>query len=455
MQKGILLLFMGLVLNFSLQAQDIEKISLQDAINIALENNYQLKQANNQLDLARDRVFSAKADFLPSLNGSLNGTQTVGQQFNNIALAYREEVSNSISGNISANITVFDGFNNILNLRQSRTNEEFEEQSLARTRETIIFTTASRYLQVLLDKELLQIAQEDLEASKKQLEQVKAQVEVGSRPTVDLYDQESIVANNELAVIQQENSLEFSKTRLVRILQIDPLENYEFIQPEINEDVDTQSFDLIALTQRALSSRADLRAQELLIQAREYDLQMSRSNLYPSLTARAGISTNYQDVYRGVDPETQERVPVSFTDQFFDQRITRFAAFSLNIPIFNNWNNRITIEQAKVNHKNARLDLEDQQYAVQEEVRQAYNDYTTYRKQLETTQKALRAAEKTYETQRQRYNVGSTTLIELSNANARYVQAQSDHVRALYNLIFQEKLLDYYTGRLEQNISFN
>lgn len=111
------------------------------------------------------------------------------------------------------------------------------------------------------------------------------------------------------------------------------------------------------------------------------------------------------------------------------------------------------IQSSRVNLKNARLGLENTRLQIIQEVTQAYNDYVSYQKELESTQKAMQAAQRTYETQQERYQVGASTLIELSDANASYVQAQSDHARAMYNLIFQRKLLDYYIGKLDENMS--
>jgi len=462
MKRGILAAIVILGLPFLLQAQNqqnIETISLNRAIEIALQNNYQLKQAENNLEVAEEEVFSAKADFLPSVNASFGGDQTVGQQFNDILLRYEEQKTNTMRGSISANITVFDGFRNIMNLRRSQSNRRYQRTSLERTREQIIFTTASQFLQVLLDRELLQIARENLEASRQQMEQVKAQVDVGARPMVDLYNQESTVASNELTVIQRENTLELDRTRLIRTLQLDPLSDYQFELPEINEeDVSGAAYNLNSLTSQALANREDLKAQEFLVRTREYDLKISKANYYPSVTADAGVSSFYRDTYRARALDDQGNFileKVSFSDQFFDQLVTRGIGFNVSIPIFNNWSTRMNVQRAQVNYRNAQLNLEDLRLGVQEEVRQAYNDYTSYTKQLDASQKALRASERNYETQLERYNVGASTLIELSDANANYVEAQSEYTRALYNLIFQEKLLDYYIGKLDENITLN
>lgn len=275
-------------------------------------------------------------------------------------------------------------------------------------------------------------------------------MEVGSVPTVDLYNQESIVASNELEVIRQENTLSYSKTQLISILQLDPNKEYEFAAPDLESlDPVQEDIQLSSLIEEALANRSDLRAQELLIQANEHEVGLTRANYYPSLSLDAGISTRYSDTYVGPLGES-----VAFQDQFFDQFVNRFIGFSISIPIFNNLGTRTSVQTALINHKNSQLEYENLRFSVYEEIRQAYNDYMSYSKELETTETALRAAERTYETQQERYNVGAGTLIELSDANAQYVQAQSDRAQAIFRFVFQEKLLDYYLGKLNDEVSF-
>lgn len=431
-------------------AQEQRSISLQEAIEIALENNYQLKQARNNLDLADHQIRSEYADFLPSVSGNLSGSRRTGQQFISDRFSegldpFVDITSQSISGNLNANIPLFNGFENINSLRASEQSKISDEESLRRSREQVIFNTASNYLQVLLDMELLEIRRENLENSQKQLEQVQAQVEVGSRPTVDLYNQEAQVANQELLLTQQENSLKFSKILLVRQLQIDPMGDYQFTVPEMESEINAEvleSYSLSELIDQALLNRSDLKSTIADIRSLEYQLQIAKNNLLPSVSASAGLSTSYSDQYSVLGES------VAFSDQFFDQRINRSFGFSVSIPIFQNWNRMYNIESSKVQLKNAELNLDNSRLQVIQEVTQAYNDYTSYQKQLSASEKSLIASERAFETQQERYNVGSSTLIELSQAQASYVEAQSNYTQATYNLIFQEKLLDYYLGKL-------
>lgn len=436
------------------------EITLQEAIDIALENNYQLKQAQNNLNLAETQVFSARADFLPSLNGSLNGNGSRGRQFIQEDLTFEDRVTYGINGSLSASVTVFDGFRNIANLRGMEASRLSQEEEFQRLREGIIFNTASSYLEVVLNSELLRIAESALEASQSQLEQIEAQVEVGSLPTVDLYNQEAQVANDELAIIQSENALEFSRARLLRIMQDESIQNVELSVPSPEElSLIPRTIDLQEMITAALEIRSDFAAQEFVIQSNENNLRIARGNLLPTLSASASISSSYFDADRQtvIDPNNPNNFisePISFGDQFFDQRINRSIGFNLQIPIFNNWNSKTTIQSAQIQLKNSKLELDNVRFQISEEIRQAYNDYVSISKELESTQKALVAAERAYETEQQRYEVGATTLVELNLANANYVQAQSNRVQAVYNFVFQEKLLDYYIGRLTEEVEF-
>ncbi|MFA5668921.1 MAG: TolC family protein [Balneolaceae bacterium] len=458
MKKSLLVTVLVTVLYTSTTfAQQIKKtITLQEAIELAVENNYQLKIAENNLGLAEYRITSNLADFLPSINSSLNYSQQQGQQFIQETLRFTDLTSTGFSGRVSANMPIFNGFNNILNLRASKASKLSSEESLNRIKENVIFDAASRYLQVLLNTQLLEDAVDNLETSQKVLEQTAAQVEVGSRPNVDLYNQEATVANNEFTVIQRENALKLAKLQLVRSLQIDPLEEYEFVVPDFDAENAQKpvlaGYDIRDLIEEALTTRSDLKSTEFNIHALRYSLQMAKYSLFPSISANVGLSSSYSDQAR--DPLTGGNA--SFNDQFFDQRINKSIGLSLNFPIFSNWNRMTQIQSAAVNLKNAELGLENTSLQVIQEVTQAYNDFSAYSSQLTAANKSLIAAEKAFETQQERYNVGASTLIELSQAQTQYFAAQSSRTSALYNLIFQDKLLDYYLGKLNLNdVSFN
>lgn len=446
-------LLFTILLSIPILTQAQTSITIEDAIRIALENNYQLKQAENNLAISDNAVLNARADFLPSLSASYNGTRRVGQQFDQTTVTFENVTTNTMGGNINSSITIFNGFNNINSLRRANTNRSIQQEDSQRLRESIIFTTASRYLQVVLNEELLKISRENLSVAEQQYNRIEAQVEVGRSPNVDLLNQASIVANEELTVIQRENALESSLAQLMRIMQDESGAEYTLIMPDVEElQLIPLDLNLQELVQTALQNRRDLRAQQLTIERNQYDETIARANLLPTINASLGISGSYNDRFRSFDLELERSVPLGFRDQFFDRNVNRFIGFNIQIPIFDNLNRRTNLQNTQITLKNSQLELDNIRFQVNEEVRQAYNDYMSIVKELESTEKALIAAERAYETEFQRYEVGASTLIELNQANANFVQAQSNRIQTIYNFIFQEKVLDFYLGQLTASV---
>lgn len=442
-------------------AQSPGLITLEDAISIALENNIGLLQSQNNLLRDDANVLRATGDFLPNLNLQSSANRQTGQQFNQAREIPRFEdfTTNSINANLSSSLILFNGLQNINNLRAARTSRQSAQELHERARENVIFNTASAYLSVLLDKELLNIERENLEASERQLDQITAQVEVGMRPIVDQFNQEAVVANNELAVIQRENNLNLNTTQLISILQIDPLAEYEFEAPDISEyDLAPTRYNLQQLVETALNNRRDLAGQEFQIMAARYAVMSARGNYLPTISLNASLSTNYQDQYRElvIDPNTGEpvgRTAVGFSDQFFDRRINRGIGLSMNFPLFTRFANRTNEQQRRIDLKSAELQLESIRTDVYLEIRTAYNDYIAISQQLQASEKALIAAERAYETEQERYRVGSSTLIELTNANTEFVRASSNRVQTVYRFVFQEKLFDYFLGNITEDVT--
>ncbi len=433
-------------------AQESRRITLEEAIEIALENNVDIEISKSEVDRSESQYRRQVAEFFPNLNANFGGTRTVGRQFDPAAVAFDDFSTNNLRAGISTNFMLFNGFRNINQLRSARTGIESAEERYQRTREMIIFEAAARFLEVLLSSELLEINQENLEASRKQLEQVKAQVEVGMRPIVDQFSQESVVANNELSVIQSENVLNLNKLRLSRHLQLDPLGEFEFVAPGIREEeIVVRDYNLGNMISIALANRRDYRASELDLQQARYELSISKSGRIPEVSLSGSVSTAYRDQQR--DPIQGTVFP--FSDQFFDININRSFGFNVSIPIFNRWQTRNQVEQRRIDFRNAELRLDDFRQEVFLELQQAYNDYVGYAKELEATEKALIAAEKAYETEQERYNVGSATLIELTNANNEFIRASSNRIQAIYQFVFQEKVLDFFLGRISEEIEID
>ena len=450
MYKQLVLLALFVACTLEVQAQVSQRITLEEAVKIALDNNFQMKRAQNSIDLAEYDVMNAYAQFAPTLNVNLGFNRSSGQQFDQVTLTYGNLVTENANGSIGSGITLFSGLRNIYNLRSSQTSLISAKENERRIRQSIIFGVATAYLQVVLDKELIQISEQNLETSMRQLDQIKAQVEVGARPLVDQFNQESVVANAELVLTQRQNAAANNQLRLLRQLQIDPLGSYEYVTPELNESmVKVREMNLRSMIESAMSNRADIAAQDAQIKIAYYNMKSAEGGRLPTISANGSFRTSYSDRQR--NPLTRQ--PEKFGTQFFDVNVGNGLGVSMQIPIFTRLNTWRSVQAGRIGYKNAQLDRENLEYTVIQEVAQAYTDYIGYTKELETTQKALVASERAYQTAQERYNVGASTLIELTQSNADFVQASSSRVQALYRFIFQEQLIKYYLGEIDDSFS--
>lgn len=425
----------------TVSAQDVRTITIEEAVRIALERNVALRQASNNLEAQAAQVQAERGDFLPDLGVFFRPGQSYGTSFDQTSGGFTSETTQSMSAQLQSSVTLFSGYNNVATLNQARHTLDQRDYTLERTRQVVVFDAVSIFLEMIASREQIAIQQENLESQQQQLEQIREFTRVGSRPISDLYQQEATTAQAELQLLEAERQLQLSETRLIQVLQLDPFGNYAFVVPELDENITLtpNTYQLDELLRQAFDRRADLKAQEAAIDASESAIRAARSGYFPTISFSAGISSFYSSSLTGI----------SFSDQFFDQRRTEDLGLSVNIPLFNRFRTNSQVQQAKVQYQNARLGLETQQQEVALQVRQAYLDYQTSIKNLEVTQKQLLAAERALEAAQARYAVGATTLVELSQVQATYVQAASDRANARYTFLFREKLLEYYTGVLD------
>ncbi len=293
-------------------------------------------------------------------------------------------------------------------------------------------------------REQIRIQEENVESQRQQLVQIEEFTNVGSRPISDLYQQQANAANAELNLINAERFYQLAEVGLIQVLQLDPFGAYEFVSPTVTDDVlSPEVYDVEMMLREAFGKRADLKAADSDILAAEQSILVARSGLSPSLSLSFNTGSSYNDrfFFGG------ERV--SFSDQFTDQNISSSVGLNLSVPIFNRFSTRNSVQRARVQYDNAKLALEELQQNISLDVRQAYLDYITAEKTLEVTEKQELSAQQAFNAAQERYKLGAATLVELTQARATLVQAESDRIQSRYDFIFRKKLIDYYLGNLD------
>ncbi len=420
-------------------AQDVRQITFEEAVQIALQQNVNLRQSENLVDLDARRVFQRQMDFLPDLRFSTNGIRGSGftqdQAGRNIAFT-----NSTLSGTFSTSLNLFNGFADVASLEQARHEYDASALTYDRNRQNVVFAVVDNYLAYISSQERIRIQQENVEAQRQQLAQIEEFVNVGARPISDLYQQQAAVAQAEFEVLNAQRQAELNKTRLIQVLHLDPFGSYEFEAPSVDETIQPRNqYELESLLLAAYQMRPDIRAQEEQILAAREGIRIARSQYYPRVDLNAGYRSNFSPDAEG-----------GLWDQIDANRGNNIG-FSLSFPIFDRFTRGTNVQQAEVVYRNERLELETLRQDVALQVRQAYLDYLIAEKRVDVAETQLRAAQQALDAAEERYNVGAGTLVELSQARAQFVEAASNRAQARVDLLFQSRLVDYHTGRLDPN----
>ncbi|NEQ55148.1 MAG: TolC family protein, partial [Leptolyngbya sp. SIO3F4] len=335
------------------KAQEVMKLTFNEAINRALKENITLKTENNNLIVNQAEKLNAVGQFLPSADAFASFRYNRGLQF----IPQLESLINTeftdFYPSLNFNLTLFNGLRSINNLKQSKVNFSAQQNLIKRTEQDVMFNVAQQYLTVLLDKELVKIAQDNIEVQEKQLERIAAFVESGITFKWDKFNLEAQIKALELAEVQAINQLENDKSILAQTLMLDPMTEFLVTAPvQTVENFQIETYSLEELYNTAIANRADLEQFRQLKVAGDYGVQVAKAAYFPRLSAFAQFDSYFTSLAR--DPiinesgETigDERVP--FGEQVQNRNRSTIVGMRLNIPIFSRFDNRTNVVRAKI-----------------------------------------------------------------------------------------------------------
>jgi outer membrane protein len=418
-----------------------DSITFDEAIRIALRQNSVLRQSENAASLSTTVVASRKQAFLPSLQLSTNTAQTVGRSFSQSEGTVVDQTTQTMNAGLSSSVTLFDGFQNVTALREAQLNQTASSSDLARAKQTTVFTVASDFLALVKAQEQLRVQNENLVALEAQEAQIQKFVAAGTRAISDLYQQQAATAAARSSVVSAQRDVQLGKIGLMQTLQLDPRGTYEFATPVIATDVSSSPMPLDSLLDRAFARRTDLAAEESRVSAAAQAVKGAAASKLPTVSLSVGYNTAFSSA-----------TDLGFTDQR-NQRRGGSIGVGVSFPLFDRGATNVATQQARLQEDNARLSMENQRQTIALEVRRAYLDYETARQQLTAAQAQQKAADLAVSTTQQRYQLGSSTLLELTQARAAQLQAASAVVSARYTVAFQKAAMSYYSGDLEAGTS--
>lgn len=428
-----------------INAAESEKLlTLDKAIDIALQYNITLRQSTNQLGTSKITMEQKKANFLPEFSVSAGTTERFAKDYDSTTGKYSGTTSNSISASATATYNLFNGFSDRASLQQARLDFKSSGFDVTRTRQSIIFQTIQQFIQVVTTREFISVEKENLEAQRLLLKRIEDYYKSGKRPVTDFYQQQAQISSAELQLLNAQRNYEVNKLLLMQILGWDSGTDFEVIDPGIDQLLTrVLNYKKENILDEAMKTRADILSQELQVEAANQGIIIAKSGYYPKLSLSGDLSSSY----------SKQSSLFNFPDQFFKNNLGGSIRLSLSVPVFDKFRTKYSVANANIALKNQKLELEKKQLQVHVELKQALQDFQTAVKQMDVAENQLTYSKQALDSIQERYDVNASTMIELTQSRALYLQAVYDRIQARFNVLIRGISISYYKGDGDEMIN--
>jgi len=458
----------GAALPVKAQQQAVQ-MTLEQAIDYALENSYKIKNAQIAIADAEERIVERRSAGLPQLSGGLNfqhylsvprqplpegfdifgifgqalsadlydqlspGTQmAVDQAFagQNNGTDGSEGVAFFLRNNFTASVNldamVFDG-SFFVALEAAREYRGYTKREFSAKKREVRNSVIEAYLPVLLIQENIELLDKNIANLNRLLFETKALYKEGFAEQLDIDRQQLSLSNlkteRDNLVRQKEVALSALKNTIGYPIG-DPL-----VVVDDLEEMKKEAEQLLAMEPKP-SQRPEVALIDQAIRMSELNVKLNKAGYLPSLRAFGTVQQQYQ----GDDFETGFWAPAAF------------VGLNLNVPIFDGLNKKAKIQRARLELEKTRNQREELLRGIRLEVATAQTNYRSASERLERQQQNLELAERIYETAQIKYREGVGSSLEVTQAEQSLYSTQSNYMQALYDMLLAKERLEMALG---------
>ena len=421
-----------------------QNYSLEQAVEIALQNKEALKASALELNASKQDIRSSYSGILPSVRISGSTTEST---FPEQAIGFNQssgEILNNVSSITSASSSfsiaqnIYDGGIWWNNIRLAKNNFRITEQFDRQIKTNIIRNVHFAYFNYLKAIQLLDVSRSNLMSSQQQLTLVQQQYDLGSAKKTDLLKAEVRFGQARIDVITNDASVKSAYRNLKNAMGLINSDQ-DFTIEEVEKPLELipefeTGFELVQ------KFNPSVKAKQYQIMSAKLNTKLARGSRLPVISLSASSS--------GADENLGDAISNNYGD---NQRTN--ASLSISIPIYTGNSISSRIQKAKIG-----VDKQESEYLTQlEDLSVQLEDYldqlNNYIEVIPINETVLESAEEDLKLSQVRYSQGSTTILEVLNAQVSVVQARSSLVRSKYDAFIQQANLKALLGTLdsEQN----
>lgn len=399
-------------------AADTVQLNLEDSIQMALENNRNIKSALADVDTAKWNLSNARRQMGPTLSWSTGAFSVGGHDYD------AKRIDSQYSNALQVGVPLYNG-----SLRASIDKAGYginaADVTLENMKQSIRYQATADYYQILQCRNLINVQQDAVDTLREHLDNVNAHYNVGTVAKSDVLASQVQLANAQQALVTAQNSYDVAVATLNNVIGLDT-----DTVLDIRDQLGYTHYDLSLddCTKFALANRADGAACYYAVKQAEAGINMAKAGNYPSVSAIASKSIAGGKAFDDEQSESWQ------------------AGAQASWNIFDNGVTAANVHAAEATLLKAQEASRQQDDTIKLDVRTAYLNLQAAEKNIETTKTAVAQAEEDYKIANVRYSAGVGTNLDVMDANEKLTEAKTNYYTALYNYNTSKASLDRAMG---------
>lgn len=406
------------------------KLTLKDAEALAIKNHPQVLAAQSEVGFANQQVVETRSAYYPTVDADVTGS--VANRGSRIGAGYLTDsrLFNRFGQGLTLSQLITDLGRTPNLVASSRFNAQASEQNFQATRYDVLLQVNRSYVDVLHAQSLVRVAEETVAARQLLFDQVNSLAKANLKSQLDVSFADVNVSEAKLLLLRAQESVQGAYAELSRALGSDQVVNYQLVDEPLPPSPPAKADDLIA---QAVTNRPELASlrysREAAYKFAEAEKDLARPNV--SLIGVAGYIPEIAQL-------ASQPIPSEYAG----------AAVNVQIPVFNGHLFSARREAARYRALEADQNFRNQQERIARDVRVAWASALTAFQRIDVTAQFLRQASLALDLAQGRYNLGLSSIVELTQAQLNLTQAEIENLSAKYDYQSQYAALQYSIGLL-------
>jgi outer membrane protein len=425
-----------LVFFFALQLQGQDVLKLEDAIKIALENNYDIKIAKNNLKIDETNSTAGNAGMFPTLSATVANNNSILNTTQTQASGDKRTLDNAINMNLTYGVgldwTIFDGMRMFARREQLKVLQKQGEAELKLAIITRISDVYATYFDLVQQQQQIKALDTAIVISNQRLTTAQNRYSIGKAAKLEVLNAQVDLNTDVSSRLKQLELYQNSKIRLNEILARDTKLDFK-VKDKITIDASLKYDELKSLSEK---QNPQLQAQLLEKNNAELQLKQVKAGRYPTVRINSGYNFTRSEASLG----------------FVTQSSGRGFVYGINasVPIFDGFNQNRNEKVAKLQVENIENTINQQKIALESQLGMAYQSYLTNLELTKVEEKNSEIAKQNLDITLAKFKIGTITPIEYRTAQLNFVNALVRYSNAQ----FQTKLFEISLKELSGTLGF-